>query len=310
MTYIVISEATGQAHYRSDIRTATDPNAPNFRAETVAADALQAKQTSTSAQDTGSQQAFAPIGHDDNVNGNHKVYPFALEDLIGKVFMCEDPSTGDLIRMEIVHLLKKHADDTHKGLKYLVETKNGESSAEEVMDYVTLCDIIEAQISAVDNGADGGMLTFNRILAHEGPLNVRNPRYKGSSYNLLIEWDVGEPTWEPLNVISSCDPVSVAFYAVKNAMLKTKGWKYLNKQARNLPKIAKHVRQVLKAKVGGGPKYKYGVRLPDREKGCAEFDAENGNTKWTDANRAELDLLDLFEAFEDRGVYTDEKAGS
>jgi hypothetical protein len=36
LTYIVISEKTGHAIFLSDIRTATDPNAPNFCAEVIA----------------------------------------------------------------------------------------------------------------------------------------------------------------------------------------------------------------------------------------------------------------------------------
>jgi hypothetical protein len=304
LTYIVISDATGQAMYRSDIRTALDHNAPNFRAETKAADALRAKQDANAAQDTGSQHIFAPIGHEDD----EKVYPFAPDDLVGKVFMREDPDSGDLTRCEVVQLLKQHSNSTRNKLKFIIETKNGETSAEEVMEYNQLCHIIEAQAEAIESGAHEGLMTFDRILAHEGPLTARHPSYKGSAYNLLIEWDVGEPTWEPLNVIAKCDPVSVTLYGVKNDMLDKKGWKYLKKHAKNLPRIAKQVREVLKAKGAHGPKYKYGVRLPDREKTFADLDGENGNTKWADANRAELDLLDEFEAFEDCGEFTEEKA--
>jgi Reverse transcriptase (RNA-dependent DNA polymerase) len=97
-------------------------------------------------------------------------------------------------------------------------------------------------------------------------------------------------------------------YGEANGLLNKKGWKYLKKHAKNLRKIYKRVREVLKAKAQGRPKYKYGVRLPDREKTCADLDEENGNTKWTDANKAELNLLDQFEAFEDCGEYTQEKA--
>jgi Reverse transcriptase (RNA-dependent DNA polymerase) len=68
------------------------------------------------------------------------------------------------------------------------------------------------------------------------------------------------------------------------------------------------VRNVLKAKGIHGPKFKYGVRLPDRVKGCAILDAESGDTNWSDANHAELTLLDEFEAFQDCGEFTEAKA--
>ena len=44
-----------------------------------------------------------------------------------------------------------------------------------------MCDIVEAQMEAMENGENGGVLTFKSILAHEGPLSIRNPQYKGSA---------------------------------------------------------------------------------------------------------------------------------
>jgi hypothetical protein len=66
------------------------------------------------------------------------------------------------------------------------------------------------------------------------------------------------------------------------------------------------VQEVLKAKYEA--KYKYGIRIPDRMKSFAECDAENGNNAWAEANQLEIDLLEQFEAFEDHGEYTQEKA--
>jgi hypothetical protein len=106
-------------------------------------------------------------------------------------------------------MLKKGAEDTTQQIKFLVESKNGTQSVESIMNYVDLCDIVEAQVQAMEDGTDGGLLTFNRIL---GPLTVKHPDYKGSAWNILMEWDFKEPTWEPLSLIARCDPVSVAVY--------------------------------------------------------------------------------------------------
>jgi hypothetical protein len=103
---------------------------------------------------------------------------------------------GNIVRSEIVRMLKKDSDDTQKQIKFLVDTKNGEQSSEEVLDYNVLCDLVEEQLLALENNELGGLRTFKWILAHDGPLLVKNQRYKGSSYNLLIEWDGEELTWE------------------------------------------------------------------------------------------------------------------
>jgi hypothetical protein len=89
---------------------------------------------------------------------------------------------------------------------------------------------------------------FNQILAHEGPLLVKNPKYKGSSYNLLIEWDSEELTWELLNIIAADDKVTCALYGKANNMLDKKGWKYLKKAAKNIQKVYTHVQETTKHK--------------------------------------------------------------
>jgi hypothetical protein len=135
---------------------------------------------------------------------------------------------------------------------------------------------------------------------------VKNPKYKGSSYNLLIEWDGKEPTWEPLNLIAADDKVTCALYSKANNMLDKKGWKYLKKVAKNVHKVYTHVQETMKLKQE--PKYKYSIRLPDRHKSFSECDSENGNTGWDEANQLEIKLLDAFKAFDDRGEFTEDKA--
>lgn len=43
-----------------------------------------------------------------------------------------------------------------------------------------------------DSIEDGDQLwKFRSLLAHRGPLNHRDEDYKGSSYNLVVEWEDG-----------------------------------------------------------------------------------------------------------------------
>ena len=59
-----------------------------------------------------------------------------------------------------------------------------------------------------------------------------DPEYLGSSYNLLIEWETGEMTWEPISNIIASDPYTCAVYAMKHDLLITSGWKLLKIHAR------------------------------------------------------------------------------
>ena len=49
-----------------------------------------------------------------------------------------------------------------------------------------------------ENGEKNILWEFKRIKGHQGPLNKNHPDYKGSSYNVTIEWENGEITDEPL----------------------------------------------------------------------------------------------------------------
>jgi hypothetical protein len=165
------------------------------------------------------------------VKQGDRIYPYSPDDLIGKAFIREDPANGDLVQAEIIWQLKTQHGENGKSLQFLVETKDGDCTSEHTMDYTELCDLVEAQMEAVDRGLDEGVWTFKSILAHQGLLTVKDPRYKGSAWNILIEWDAGEPTWEPLNLIAKSDPMSVSIYREKNGLLNRKGWKYLKQHA-------------------------------------------------------------------------------
>ena len=84
-----------------------------------------------------------------------------------------------------------------------------------------------------DNGPlEDGLYRFKSIKDHKGPYTSSDPEYNGSSYNLLIEWETGEHTWEPLSNIIASDPYTCAVYAKKHDLLNTPGWKLLKRHAR------------------------------------------------------------------------------
>ena len=48
---------------------------------------------------------------------------------------------------------------------------------------------------------------FKHIAGHQGPLKKGDPSYNGSKFNVLVEWETGESTYEPLDVIAADDHV-------------------------------------------------------------------------------------------------------
>ena len=71
-------------------------------------------------------------------------------------------------------------------------------------------------------GMDQELYRFRAIIGHQGPLLASDPDWKGSKYNVPVEWETGEITFEPLSIIAAYDPFTCAAYAKENDLL---GWK-------------------------------------------------------------------------------------
>ena len=71
--------------------------------------------------------------------------------------------------------------------------------------------------------------SFKDIILHQGPLTKEDPHCNGSSYNVMIEWDTGETTYEPTSLIIQHDLITCAVYAKKHGLFNTPGWKHLKK---------------------------------------------------------------------------------
>jgi uncharacterized cupin superfamily protein len=79
-------------------------------------------------------------------------------------------------------------DIAHKELKFLVEL--GEHQYDEIMTYSDLSEIIERQHEAEQSDPDRAWI-FKGIKNHQGPMTSKHPDYKGSAYNVLVQWEDG-----------------------------------------------------------------------------------------------------------------------
>ena len=137
----------------------------------------------------------------------------------------------------------------------------GEDEYEEIIAYNELSDIIEWQHQAEADG-EMDMWTFKDVLDHEGPIASTSPKYKGSLYNVMVHWEDGSKTWEPLNMIAKDDPVSLANYAKQNGLLEAPGWKFLQRIACRAKKLQRMLNQSRCQSKHNAIRYKFGVRIP------------------------------------------------
>ena len=128
-----------------------------------------------------------------------------------------------------------------------------------------------------------GLWKFKSISAYQGPLLPSDPAYNGSRYNVLVNWETGESTFEPLSTIAADDPVTCAIYAKDNGLLEEDGWRQLKKLAHHQKKVIRIVNQAKLRSFRTTPVYKFGYLVPRNHNQPVEIDARNGNRKSQDA---------------------------
>ncbi|WP_371068099.1 hypothetical protein, partial [Salmonella enterica] len=132
---------------------------------------------------------------------------------------------------------------------------------------------------------------YKRILSHHGPYKASDPEYKGSKWNLKIEWEDGTITFEPLTIMIKDDPAGCAKYGKENDMLEEEGWKKLKRIAKREKLMKRMAKQAALASKRKAPIYSFGVQVPRNEEEARQLDnryAELGTArKWEEAEDIE-----------------------
>ena len=197
---------------------------------------------------------------------------FSPEELLGLTFL-HDIGDGQRVRATITKKILDREAENHERIKMLLTYDDGR--IEELITYNELCDIVSEQHDREASG-ETEIFSFREILDHQGPIRSNDPRYKGSSWNVLIQWEDGSTTWEPLSSIVGADIVTVAAYGKEHGLLDLPGWKKARKVARKAKTLQRMLNQSKRSQRYNAITYKFGVRLPRNVKEAYQLDAENG----------------------------------
>jgi hypothetical protein len=254
------------------------PNARNLCIDplnTTSPEVICSLRTASPALDHG--EDLSPLSLDDN--GYNKQDHLAIVDpyeLMGHTFLMDSQDDGQRFRARIVDLVKDHQSKVHMldhHHKFCISVNDDQY--EEVITYNELMDFIQK-----NEENDAIIWHFRQIVGDQGPLLCSDPNYKGSKFNVMVEWENGETTTEPLSVIATDNPVTCAIYAKEHDLLDTEGWK----RFRNMAKREKHFLQLIKqAKLRSyhnAPKYKFGYQIPRDYEEAMKFDEMNRNDRW------------------------------
>ena len=147
---------------------------------------------------------------------------FAPDDLINRTYLTAPDEDRQRFRAKIIQKIVEHENALEQEpnrIKFLVSVEG--EKADEIVAYNDIANFLEEEMS---DTADQ-LWTFKDIIAHEGQLAPGDPSYKGSTYNLIIAWEDGSRTFEPLSIIAADCPVICARYAKLKGLLEMPGWK-------------------------------------------------------------------------------------
>ena len=187
----------------------------------------------------------------------------------------------------MVEDIEKADGERIQNLSYILAIGNGK--VEELISYNQLVGHLEA--ADEDNEISDDLYKFRALIGCQGQLKPTDPIWKGCKFYVLVEWETGEKTYEPLSILAADDPVTCATYAKENDLLHIEGWKRFRNLAKRDRTLARAVMQSKIRQVSRTSKYMFGYLMPRSYKQALEFDTENNNTKWADATRDEMDCI-------------------
>ena len=116
----------------------------------------------------------------------------------------------------MVEVIEKADGERVQTLSYILGIGNGK--LDKIITYKQLVDHLEAAANE-DNEISDDLYKFRALIGHQMPLKATDPNWKGCNYNVLVDWETREKTYELLSALAADDPVTCAPYAKENDLL-------------------------------------------------------------------------------------------
>ena len=217
-----------------------------------------------------------------------------IPNLLGRSFLLPPEDNGEHHIAKIINI-----DDHGQPLEDIkFKLKINKDQAEEIMSYNQLMDYIQEGSDAEED--PDSLFKFRDIVAHQGPLESTNPNHKRSKYNVMVEWESGEVTLEPLTLISKDDPVICTLYAKKHDLLDITRWEHLKRYTKTSKRLIRAVKQSRIRQVRASARYQHGFQVSTHYNHAIRLDKKNSNTHWPDEN-LELTQIHEHKVFKDTG---------
>ena len=207
---------------------------------------------------------------EENPSGSKPMPTFDPTDLIGRTFLLPPEENGEGHRAKVTRNIVEIIDQENvhrvENINFMLDIGNGK--VEELISYIQLLEHLDSYQNN-DMGMDQELFKFRSIIGHQGPLAAADPDWKGSKYNVQVEWETEKITYEPLSIIAADDSVTCAAYAKENDLLA----------------------------VEESQTYMFGYLIPRNCIEAMQFDSENQNRKWYYAIKLEMESMLVYKVF-------------
>ena len=117
-----------------------------------------------------------------------------------------------------------------------------------------------------------------------------------SSQCFKVRFYAGDKYWFSMNCLRLHDPIKVYMYGRQQGLLKEKHFEWTKDFGTAIEEY-KFMLHCYKMVTMTGDFYKFGVLVPRTLKQALEYDEQNGNTKWQEAIRTEIDQINYYKTF-------------
>ena len=236
-------------------------------------------------------KSFLSSAMEDAVEQGYNLPTIDVKDIIGRTFISAPDDKGEQRRARIEEVefsQRRTADEAEPLLRF--KCKAGDKRFDEVMTY-------NRMLQWCDMHKDS-----DKYFRLETILNHRKNSSATGGWEVLIQWADGQTSWEPISMIFADDPVTLAMHAQKNDLLEERGWKRCKRYTSRQKVIGRMINQTRLKNFRNRPRYKYGFQVPRNHAEAVLIDERNGNTKWQDSEKLEIDQLKEYKTFRDLGL--------
>ena len=138
----------------------------------------------------------------------------------------QNPQRHDFIN-NLKYKVVYESPDVRRNLDTSDDDVELDSAFDDLLTYHEVCEYLTRD----RNSEDGEQWKYREFLNHiHTPVGHKDR--KGSEYNVLVLWENGEQTYEPLSILAKDAPIDCAKYAKKKNLLNKPGWKQFKRLAK------------------------------------------------------------------------------